>query len=65
MNTPDHPDTADVYITNAQTCSAGTGPGFATLPWQEAKAFVDQGFAVFGQNPPMGMNYSHGPVTPP
>ena len=28
----DHPPTRDVFITNAQTCSAGTGPGYATLP---------------------------------
>ena len=34
MTTPDdHPDTADVFLTNAVSCSAGTGPGIATLPW--------------------------------
>ena len=37
------PDAADVYIVNATPCSAGTGPGYATLPWDEAKALVDQG----------------------
>ena len=52
MTTPDHPDTADVYLVNSQQCSAGTGPGYATgLPWDEAKALVDAGYAIYGTSP--------------
>jgi len=65
MTTPDHPDTADVYITNAVSCSAGTGPGTATLPWDEAKALVHEGLAVSGSKPPMGMFVGSRPVSPP
>jgi hypothetical protein len=64
MTTPDHPDTADCFLTNATPCSAGTGPGYATLPWDEAKALVDAGLAVFGTSPPLGAEGSHGPVRP-
>jgi hypothetical protein len=66
MTTPDAAQgTAEVYITNATRCSAGTGPGYATgLPWDEAKALVDAGLAVFGTSPPLGAEGSHGPVRP-
>jgi len=57
--------TADVYLLNGQQCSAGRGPGYATLPWAEAKWFVDQGYAAWGSSPPTGAEGSHGPVTPP
>ena len=65
MTTPDASQgTAVIYITNAQPCSAGTGPGYATVPWAEARALVDQGFAVFGDQPPLGAEGTHGPVRP-
>ncbi len=65
MTTPDASQgTAVIYITNAQPCSAGTGPGYATVPWAEAKQLVDQGLAVFGTLPPMGTEGSYGPVRP-
>lgn len=64
MTTPDHPDTADVFITNATQCSAGTGPGSATLPWDEAKALVDAGMATYG-TPPDNWLAGPRPVTPP
>ena len=64
MTTPDHPDTADVYITNAISCSAGTGPGTATLPWDEAKHLVDTGMAVYGSNPPPNILRGARPVAP-
>jgi hypothetical protein len=63
MTTPDHPDTADVYLVNSQACSAGIGPGYATLSWAEAKALTDAGYAVFGTSPPPNMG-THGPVRP-
>jgi hypothetical protein len=65
MTTPDHPDTAEVYLTNGQTCSAGTGPGYATLPWDEAKGLVDAGYAAWGTEAPIGAEGTHGPVSPP
>jgi hypothetical protein len=66
MTVPDAAQgSADVYMVNAQQCSAGTGPGYATLPWAEAKALVDQGFAVWGTSPPLGAEGTHGPVSPP
>jgi hypothetical protein len=65
MTAPDAAQgTADVYITNAHPCSAGTGPGYATLPRAEAKALVDEGYAIFGTSPPLGTEGSHGPVRP-
>jgi hypothetical protein len=64
MTTPDHPDTADVYITNATGTSAGNGPGQATLPWDEAKALVDASYAVYGSTAPLGLD-TFGPVGPP
>ena len=65
MTTPDHPDSAAVYIVNATPCSAGTGPGSATLPWDEAVALVDAGLACFGSLPPIGMNCGPQAVSPP
>jgi hypothetical protein len=66
MTVPDAAQgTAEVYLTNAQACSAGTGPGYATLPWAEAKALVDQGYAVWGTQAPMNMWQSTQPVSPP
>lgn len=64
MATPDHPDTADVYVVNSTQCSAGTGPGFATLGWDEAKALVDAGLACYGTDPPPNMGWGTFPVTP-
>jgi hypothetical protein len=65
MTTPDAAQgTAEAYLVNSQQCSAGTGPGYATLPWAEAKSLVDQGYAVFGSSPPLGAEGSHGPVRP-
>lgn len=57
MTTPDAAQgTADIYLANSQQCSAGTGPGPVTgVPWAEAKALVDAGFAVFGTLPPVGL----------
>jgi hypothetical protein len=66
MTVPDAAQgTAVVTLLNGQSCSAGTGPGVATLPWDEAKWFVDQGYAVFGDQPPAGMAFSLPPVAPP
>ena len=66
MTVPDAAQgTGTVYVTNAQACSAGTGPGYATLPWAEAKALVDAGYAVWGSQPPMNMWQGAHPVTPP
>jgi hypothetical protein len=65
MTTPDHPDTADVFILNGTACSAGTGPGSATLPWDEARALADAGLACYGTSPPQNMLSSGGPVSPP
>jgi hypothetical protein len=65
MTVPDASQgTALVYIVNAHPCSAGTGPGYATLPWAEAKALVEAGYAVFGIHPPAGAEGTHGPVRP-
>jgi hypothetical protein len=57
MTTPDAAQgTADVYVTNAQATSAGTGPGPVTgLPWDEAKQLVDAGYACWGSLPPAGL----------
>jgi hypothetical protein len=63
MATPDHPDTRDCYLTNAQTCSAGTGPGYATLPWDEATLLIAQGYAT-ASHPP-NMNYGYAQITAP
>jgi hypothetical protein len=66
MTVPDASQgTAEVYLTNGQTCSAGTGPGYATLPWDEAKGLVDAGYAVYGSQAPMNMLQGAHPVTPP
>jgi hypothetical protein len=66
MTVPDAAQgTGTVYLTNAQTCSAGTGPGYATLPWAEAKALVDQGYACWGSQPPASMLCGPSPVSPP
>jgi hypothetical protein len=65
MSEPDHPATADVYVVNATSVSTGTGPGFTTLPWDEAKALVDAGYAVWGAQPPIGAGHGPRPVTPP
>jgi hypothetical protein len=66
MTTPDHPDTAEVYLTNATSVSTGeTGPGYTSLPWPEAKALVDQGLAVYGTSPPPNMLRAAHPVSPP
>jgi hypothetical protein len=59
------PATARVYLVNATPCSAGTGPGYATLPWDEAKALVDASLAVWGSQPPPNSGGSDGPVSPP
>jgi hypothetical protein len=41
MTAPDAAQgTADVYITNAHPCSAGTGPGYATLPWPRRRPWL-------------------------
>jgi hypothetical protein len=65
MTTPDASlGTADVYLVNSQPCSQGVGPGYATLPWAEAKQLEDDGYAVFGTSPPLGLGYD-GPVSPP
>jgi hypothetical protein len=63
MTTPDHPDTADVYILNGTATSAGNGPGSATLRWDEAKALVDAGLACHGTLAPPNAEGSFGPVT--
>jgi hypothetical protein len=55
MTTPDHPDTATVYLINGQPCSADNGPGYASLPWDEASWFVTLGYAVWGIQPPGGL----------
>ena len=65
MTTPDHPDSADVYVLNGQVTSAGSGPGYATLPWDEAKQLVDAGYAAPGTLPPPNAEGTHGPVIPP
>jgi hypothetical protein len=65
VTTPDHPDTAVVCIVNGHRCSAGTGPGTATLPWDEAKALVGAGYAVYGLHPPPNMGIGARPVSPP
>jgi len=66
MTVPDAAQgTATVYLVNGQQCSAGNGPGSATLPWAEAKGLVDQGYAVFGDQPPMGWLHGGRPVSPP
>jgi hypothetical protein len=63
MTVPDASQgTAEVYLVNATPCSAGTGPGYATLPWAEAKSLVDLGYAIFGTSPPVGAEGTHGPV---
>jgi hypothetical protein len=59
------PATARVYLVNATPCSAGTGPGYATLPWEEAAVLVAAGYAVRGGQPPPNSGGSDGPVTPP
>jgi len=67
VSTPEdiHPATAVVCLLNATSCSAGTGPGVAELPWAEAKALVDAGYACFGDTPPPNTFSSARPVTPP
>jgi hypothetical protein len=58
---------AQVYLLNATQVSTGeTGPGYTTpLPWAEAKALVDAGYAVFGIHPPLGVEGTHGPARQP
>jgi hypothetical protein len=41
-----------------------TVPGYATLPWAEAKALVDAEYAVYGTSPPIGAEGWSGPVSP-
>jgi hypothetical protein len=65
MSQPDHPDTAVCYLTNATSCSAGTGPGYATLPWDEAQWLIGEGLAVAGTSPPPNMGTAGQPVNPP
>jgi hypothetical protein len=57
MTVPDASQgTTTIYLVNGQQCSQGTGPGPVTgVPWDEAKALVDAGYAVYGQLPPAGL----------
>jgi hypothetical protein len=66
VTTPDASQgSAQVYVSNGTATSAGNGPGYATLPWDEANGLVDAGLAVWGDTPPMGMGQGPRPVTPP
>jgi hypothetical protein len=65
MTTPDAAQgTATVTITNGTRTSAGTGPGYAVLPWAEAKALTDAGLALWGSAPPPNMQAAPVPVSP-
>jgi hypothetical protein len=55
---------ADIYLLNGTPCSAGTGPGYATVPFGEARALVAQGLAAWGTQPPHGL-WAGQPVSPP
>jgi hypothetical protein len=65
------PAPIDVYVVNATGTSAGNGPGYATLPIDEALRLINDGLAVRGTLPPPNAEGSHGPagqpnpVTPP
>jgi hypothetical protein len=65
MTTPDASQgDAEIYLVNAQVCSAGTGPGYATVPWDEAQGLIAAGYAIAGSAPPINVAYA-GAVSPP
>jgi hypothetical protein len=59
----DHPESAVIYLANATQCASGlTGPGYGTVPWDEAKVLVGQGLAIYGSLPPQNHEGTHGPA---